>query len=347
MAEIRTIRYDDGRWCEQQYVDGKLHGTWTVFYVNGQKEWERQHARGRKEGYFRRWDVAGRLIEEQWYHLNELHGRWRRWDEAGQEEIVGDFYFGYPRQAFDRTLNTDFNTLIKPHYGLEPADFAGRIASFPQTLRQKTIRMKKDTQQSLDLSVRGSFWNHVNVLGAGEDWPCFSGDPLFPILQINCADVTLKNNPLADFSFVTLFAAAGGVLVDFGEDIVVRAYGRDEELVEIEPPCDPLEAPSKLLLADDVISYPDENDLPPGLKEFLEDSGDPEQVLTQEDSEKLNSRLGGWPGWLQSGRLSSFGKFAFQVDSLDVANWGCGDCTIHYFFLDRPSSSFSWVQEMC
>jgi hypothetical protein len=31
MAEIRTIRYDNGRWCEQQFVDGKLHGTWTDF----------------------------------------------------------------------------------------------------------------------------------------------------------------------------------------------------------------------------------------------------------------------------------------------------------------------------
>lgn len=96
-----------------------------------------------------------------------------------------------------------------------------------------------------------------------------------------------------------------------------------------------------------MISYPDENDLPPGLKVFLEDSGDPEQVLTQEDSEKPNSRLGGWPGWLQSGRLSSFGKFAFQVDSLDVEDWDCGDCTIHYFFLNGSEGAFSWCQEMC
>lgn len=51
MPEIRTIRYDDGRWCEQEYVDDKLHGTWTVFYANGQKEWERQHLKGRHEGY--------------------------------------------------------------------------------------------------------------------------------------------------------------------------------------------------------------------------------------------------------------------------------------------------------
>ena len=346
MAEIRTIRYDDGRWCEQQFVDGKLHGTWTVFYANGQKEWERQHAEDRKEGYFRRWDGAGRLIEEQWYHLNELHGRWRRWDEAGQEEIVGDFHFGYPRQAFDRTVNTDFNTVIKPHYGLEPADFAGKMDSLLQKIRRKSIRMKKLMPKPLDLSHPGSFWNHVNLFGKGEEWPHFRGAPLYPILQINCADVTLTDNPLAEFSFVTLFAASGGVLSNLGEDIVIRAFGRDEELVHVEPPCDPLEAPSRLTLAETITSFPDENDLPPGLKVFLEESGDSEQVLNQD--EKLNSRLGGWPGWLQSGRLSSFGKFAFQVDSLDVENWDCGDCTIHYFFVNGNGISwFSWRQEMC
>src|SRR5262249_20360336 len=159
-------------------------------------------------------------------------------------------------------------------------------------------------------SQRGSFWNHVNLLGAGEEWPRFRGDPLFPILQINCADVRLTDNPLSEFSFVMLFAAAAGVLRDLGEDIVVRAYAPGEELVQVEPPCDPLEAPGELSLAEAMTSFPDENDLPPGLKVFLQESGDGQQVLDQD--EKLRSRLGGWPGWLQSGRLSSFGKFAFQ-----------------------------------
>jgi hypothetical protein len=178
-----------------------------------------------------------------------------------------------------------------------------------------------------------------------EKWPRHGGRPLFPILQINCADVTLTDNPLARFSFVTLFAAAGDVLGGLGEDIVVRAYGRDERIVRAKPPCDPLDRPGKLSLAEHMVSYPDENDLPPGLKVFLEESGDNEQVLGQE--EKLTSRLGGWPGWLQSGRISEFGKFAFQVDSLDVENWDCGDCTIHYFFLNGTAGGFSWCQEMC
>ncbi len=90
MSEIRTIRYDDGRWCEREYAGDKLHGRWTVFYATGEKEWERLHVNDLQEGYFRRWDEAGRLIEEMWFHLGELHGLWRKWDESGVEEVVGE-----------------------------------------------------------------------------------------------------------------------------------------------------------------------------------------------------------------------------------------------------------------
>jgi hypothetical protein len=68
--------------------------------------------------------------------------------------------------------------------------------------------MKKLKAPNLDLSQHGSLWNHVNVLGVGEEWPRHRGQTLFPILQINCADVTLKDNPLHEFSFVTLSPSA-------------------------------------------------------------------------------------------------------------------------------------------
>jgi len=345
MPEIRTIRYDDGRWCEQEYVDGKLHGRWTVFYANGQKEWERQHVQDRHEGYFRKWDQNGRLVEEMWYHLGVLHGNWKQCNEAGKEEVVGDFHYGYSRAAFERTVNPDFNILLKPYYGLEPADFADQVKTLLPALRKPTLRMKKRKRARPDLSQAGSFWSHVNVLGVHEEWPTFQGEPLYPILQINCADVTLADNPLAGFSVVTLFSVAGDILHNLGEDIVVRAYRREDKIVLTEPPCEPLEVPRPLAMGKPILSYPDENDMPPGFRVYLEESGDQEQVLHRD--EKLNSRLGGWPGWLQDGRVSEYDKFAFQVDSLDVEGWDCGDCTIHYFFLDRQAHGFSWCQEMC
>jgi hypothetical protein len=345
MPDIRTIKYDDGRWCEQQYVGGKLHGTWTVFHANGQKDWERLHSNGRHEGYLRKWDDSGRLIEEYWLHLNVMHGLWRTWNEAGVEEIVNDFYFGYPRKTFDETTNADFNAFIKPYYGLEPAEFSTKIQEILPNIRRKSLRMKKFSQPRMDLAFRGSFWNHVNILGAGEEWPYFRGQPLFPIIQIKCADIPLSDNPLSEFSFVTLFSIAGDVPANFGEDIVVRFYRSDEKLVTAKPPSNPLDCPTELSFCEELISYPDENDLPPGMKVFLDDFGDPENVLCQD--EKLNSRLVGWPGWIQNGRLSGFYKFAFQVDSLDVENWDCGDCSIHYFFLNPGMDGFEWCQEMC
>jgi hypothetical protein len=345
MVEIRTIRYNDGRWCEREYVGDKLHGRWTVFYSTGEKEWERMHVNDLQEGYFRRWDEAGRLIEEMWFHLGELHGLWRKWDKRGVEEVVGDFFLGYPRKAFDATVNSEFNALIKPSYGLEPTDFATKLDSFLPSLRRRSLRMKKVTRGRLDRSNRGSFWNHVNVLGIGEKWPRHQEQPLFPILQINCDDIALSDNPLSEFSFITLFSVAGNAPRELGEDIVLRVYRRDEKLVQADLPCEPLDLPCALSLSDDVVSYPDENDLPPGMIAYIKESSDRENILDQD--EKLLSRLGGWPGWIQSGRLSAFGKFAFQVDSLDIENWSCGDCAIHYFFRNADASGFSWVQEKC
>jgi hypothetical protein len=345
MSEIRTIRYSDGRWCEKEYVGDKLHGRWTVYFPNGERDWERQLANGRKEGYQRQWDEAGRLIEEQWFHLDELHGQWRRWDQAGNVEVVGDFIGGFPREALEQSVNVDFNQSLKPYFGVEPADCKSQIDKIVAGTERKTVRLKKSKDKRLDHSRPGSFWNHVNVLGLDEDWPCLKGVPLAPILQIDCRKIPLPENPLSQFSFVTVFANGNDVLYELGRDIVVRAYGLAEKTVTIEPPCDPIEAPCLVGYSTVMTSYPDENDLPPGVRVCLEDFGDQRGVLTQD--EKLNSRIGGWPGWLQSGRISNLGRFAFQVDSLDVEGWQCGDCTIHYFFVNDDGYGFTWVQEMC
>lgn len=345
MAEIRTIHYPDGRWCEQEYVDEKLHGRWTVFFANGQRDWERQLSHGRKEGYQRHWDETGRLVEEQWYHHEELHGLWQRWDDAGNVEVVGDFIHGYPREAFESTVNKDFNHFIKPYYGLEPAECEKQLDKILEGVKRPTLRILKSKKGKPDLSQPGSFWNHVNILGVGEEWPCYNGQPLFPILQIKCADIPLADSPLAGFSFITLFAVADDVLCSLGEDVVFRAYCPQDKIVLAKPPCESLDPVKPLVFSEETISYPDDNDLPPGLRVYLEESGDPASVLAQDT--KLYSRIGGWPGWLQNGRLSGFGKFLFQVDSLDVENWGCGDCTVHYFFLKSGENGFDWHQEMC
>src|SRR5262249_1710781 len=243
----------------------------------------------------------------------------------------------------ESTINQDFNEFIKPYYTLEPEQCQQRLDKILSDIRRQTLRMCKAKRKAVDLAQRASYWNHVNVLGAGEKWPAHKGASLFPILQIDCASIPLRDNPLDNFSYVTLFAA-NNVVSAIGEDIVVRAYAKNERISQAKPPCAPLNKPAHLEFSQPLTSYPDKNDLPPGLLAHLEDSGDKHGVLDLEG--KPLSHLGGWPRWLQFGRLSGFGRFAFQVDSLDIENWACGDCTIHYFFLNGPSGPFAWCQEM-
>ncbi len=338
--EKRTIRYEDGGWAEQSYVDGKLHGCWTVFRPDGRKRWERQYVRGLQEGYQHSWDEAGRLVEAQRYHLDVLHGRWSRWDESGAEELVGEFHFGYRGDSLERAVNPDFNASIRPHYHLEPDAFAGKLDEVLRSLERKTLLM--EAVEPTD-APGGSFFRHVNVLGANEAWPRHRGEPLWPILQIDCADIDAAASPLAGLSFVTVFAAAGDVVEALGSDIIVRAYAPTDPIVAARPP--KAGPPPRGIRFTTAACYPDKNDLPPGLVALLERSELADEILHAEA--KLRSRVGGWPGWLQSSRISDFDRFAFQIDSLDIDGWDCGDSTIHYFFRDAATGALSWHQEMC
>ncbi|MCC9608764.1 hypothetical protein LOC68_08635 [Blastopirellula sp. JC732] len=344
MSEIRTTHYDDGKWCEQEYVGDKLDGRWTVYFADGNKNWERLHKNGRKEGYFRQWTEDGRLVEEQWYHLDQLHGTWRKWDEVGNEKIVGVFYWGYPRSAFDTTRNPEFNAAIKPYIEIETEEVSSRIDEVLAEMRRPTLRLnKKPVSPSIDRAEIGSYWNHVGFLGEAEQWPSFQGTPLHPILQIDCNEIPFADSPLKQFALITLFAV-DDVPQKLGEGIVLRAYRPGETLVSVQPPCSPLDEPAALTFAPSDAVYPDENDLPPAITAYLVDHD--RDMLLHHD-EKLLSRLGGWPGWLQNGCVAWLDSFVLQVDSLDVENWNCGDATIHYFFLNPSGEEFSWIQQMC
>lgn len=344
MLEKRVLRYSDGGWCEQEYLDGRLHGRWTVFFANGSKSWERLYENNLQEGYQRHWNENGDLVEEQFFHLGQLHGPWKKWDANGAQEDVGEFYYGYERTAFDTTCNPEFNSLIKPNIGMEPKDLPDQIKLLLNKMSRPTLRMKKEKlDEGFDALLAGSYWSHINRIGKDEQWPSLNGQPLFPILQLNCDEITLADSSLKQFSLITLFAV-DNIAQEFGKDIVLRAYRPCDKLVPVTPPCDPLEAPSRLVLTDCDAVYPDENDLPPGVVAYLSDH---DQKTVVQHEEKLLSRLNGWPGWVQNARVAWLDSFVMQVDSLDVEYWNCGDCTVHYFFLNSSGEEFTWGQEMC
>ena len=189
MNEKKIIKYSDGGWCQQDYVNGKLHGLWTVYFPDGSKKWEREYINGRQEGYQREWDINGNLVEEQWYHLNELHGVWKKWDNNGIESIVGEFYYGYPKEYFENIHNKDFINYIKPFFYLDEISSKEQINKFLESVAKPGLRILQSKQFSMDLSKPQSLWAYVNVLGEGEDWPYYEGKPLSPLFQLCCEDI--------------------------------------------------------------------------------------------------------------------------------------------------------------
>jgi hypothetical protein len=341
--EVRRIDYEDGGWCEQQYVDGRLHGFWTVYYPDGRKKWKRQHINGRKEGYYREWDTEGRLREEQFYHLNELHGPWRRWDERGCEKLIGEFSFG--REKRHGRVTSGLWARLFPYWEWEPEQFRGHTAEIEQALARPTCRFCPDETRPFADVFGASYFGYVNVLGVDEEWPEIEGVPFSPILQLDCTQLPFRSDELADVRLVTIFARPDEVSSDFGTDFVLRSYTSADQLVPPLGMCGQSPGrPRFITFLPPEQSYPDPNDLPPGLKVHLEDE-EPESPLWTGADWSLRSRVGGWPGWVQFSRVEGMGNFAFQLDSIDVDGWSCGDCTVHYFF--RDVNGWAWHQEMC
>lgn len=301
------------------------------------------YVNGAKHGYFRRWNKNGQLIEENWFWCDALHGVWRKWDENGVEQLVGEFHFGFQDRDLLHSENRRFHSTLKPYLEIEPQKFEQYLPELLRDWQAKTVLLRKDERECDDLTPRGSYWNHVNVMRADEVWPAFNGKPLFPILQIYCAEIDVPDHPLANFAFVTLFSISDDIPQSFGHDIVLRTYRHDEELVVANCPIDPLEPPRRILVSEPYICYPDRNDWPPGLGVYGTLHLLP-QALTEHEA-RFDTRWGGWPGWLQWGKISHHGDFAFQVDRLDIEKWRIGDSAICYFFYHPKTGDFSWQYE--
>lgn len=69
---------------EIQTVNGKRHGTQTVYRADNSKDWERSYLNDAQNGPARAWDEDGQIIYERHFQDDQLHGPWRRWHINGQ-----------------------------------------------------------------------------------------------------------------------------------------------------------------------------------------------------------------------------------------------------------------------
>src|SRR6185369_6692622 len=89
-------------------------------------------------------------------------------------------------------------------------------------------------------------------------------------------------------------------------------------------------------------SYPDANDLPPGLRVLLEDEI-PDSPIIKEHKDRFKSKLGGWPAWLQESGVYCYSELVLQIDRFDVQTLQGGSSAVHYFFFD--GTDWVWASE--
>ncbi len=77
-------RHANGRVHEQGlYVNGKMHGEWTVWDEHGRMRGRQQYLDGLREGQWTAWHKNGRIARRWQYANDQPHGVWLTWDENG------------------------------------------------------------------------------------------------------------------------------------------------------------------------------------------------------------------------------------------------------------------------
>lgn len=327
--ETRRIDYADGRWCDQDYENGELHGWWRVHRADGSVDWEREYVRGRQHGCMRRYGPDGEVIEEQSFQHDVLHGPWHRRNADGESEVL-HFEYGYPVGALANAANPDFRAQLLPAFDLDDGQIRAELDGILSRLSKPTAYFKPGELVHGSVDEVGSFVGLVNAIGRDEAWPECGGRPLSPILQVRASDTGLECAPWDSWKLLTVFAVPDDSPGLVPGDMVIRVY-RDLDAVRlIQPQGRQVREPSRAVFDAPVDDLPDENDLPPLLNIALKERG-----RADGDRDRLLSRISGWPGWLQFGRIADLPTFALQLDSLLFDDWECGDCTVHYVFVDE------------
>jgi antitoxin component YwqK of YwqJK toxin-antitoxin module len=74
----------DGGWkLIGQWKEDKYEGKWTLWYDNGQKQWEENYKNGKLEGKRTTWYDNGQKESEGYHKNGKQKGKWTFWDKDG------------------------------------------------------------------------------------------------------------------------------------------------------------------------------------------------------------------------------------------------------------------------
>jgi hypothetical protein len=71
-------------WLTENYKYGVKHGDEERWYESGEPEWSRQWKDGKRDGVERKWHSNGKLASESHFADDLLHGESKQWDEKGK-----------------------------------------------------------------------------------------------------------------------------------------------------------------------------------------------------------------------------------------------------------------------
>jgi hypothetical protein len=341
---IERREYQDGGWGEFEKKKGKHHGRWRVFFPDGKLMWERHHVNGREHGTSRTWNRQGRLLEEKTYQDNVLHGRWKEWNAKGRLMRDDSFAFGERTRVGGRRKAAigQQNLLLEP--------FRRRTASQSAPLRDRALKELKlpavlpVKRKRLGERERVSSWiGLVTHAPRGRAWPSQRGEPFVPLLQIRIDELPAVPPGLKGIAFMALLAPANFPVHDGQDELVIWTANSLSGVMPLDVPRHSLRDKPQTLSWKLEPEYPSGNDLPPGLRAYLEDHAPRSAILRR--SAKARTRVGGWPGWLQWTQLSHFGEIILQFDTADVYDWMPNGNPNFFLYKDEKSGKFRTFSE--
>jgi len=94
---LYTLWFPNGqKQYEATYVDGRLHGTERQWHENGRLRVEQHYDHGLRHGPRYDWSASGQLRKEEHYDQDQPHGTWSIWDGSGKLKWQGHFDHGRP-----------------------------------------------------------------------------------------------------------------------------------------------------------------------------------------------------------------------------------------------------------
>ncbi len=83
--------HPDQQRLEENYINGFLDGSVSLFFKNGQRQWRYYYTMGILNGNYTRWYITGQKAIDGYFESGEEVGTWFWWNEEGQLMKTQDF----------------------------------------------------------------------------------------------------------------------------------------------------------------------------------------------------------------------------------------------------------------